>query len=145
MTDKVVVQKVVLAAVIFNKEGKVLALQRNTHEEVFPNMWELPSGKRERLEDSLKSLKREVQEEAGVDIDIISAFSIFDYQIEKPTEIRDTTQINFLAKAKSEEIKISEEHQSFAWLIESDIENYNFSEQTKKVINDAFSFYDKLN
>ncbi|KKQ77251.1 hypothetical protein A2715_00090 [Candidatus Woesebacteria bacterium RIFCSPHIGHO2_01_FULL_39_32] len=144
MADKSIVQKVVLAAIVFNKEEKVLVLQRNTDEEVFPNMWELPSGKREPLEDSLQSLKREVLEETNIDIDVILAFSTFDYQIEKPTEIRDTTQINFLTKAKGENIKISGEHQNFTWISEEDVKNYNFSEQTKKVIIDAFSFYEKL-
>ena len=70
MADKSIVQKVVLAAIVFNKEEKVLVLQRNTDEEVFPNMWELPSGKREPLEDSLQSLKREVLEETNIDIQV---------------------------------------------------------------------------
>lgn len=53
----------------------------------------------------------------GLDIKIIMPFFIFNYQIEKSDEIRDYTQINFLAKTRREnqKIKLSPEHQNFAW------------------------------
>lgn len=135
MPDKKIIQKVVLAGLII-KDGRVLILQRTADEESYANYWELPSGKKEPLESTLESLKREIFEEAGLEVEIIKPISVFDYQIEKPDEIRDTTQINFLVTPKESEsqVKLSTEHQNFAWVSEKDLDQYQMSDETKKVI-----------
>lgn len=145
MNHKSIIQKVVLAAVII-KNNRTLILQRSKDEDIFPNMWELPSGKKELMETSENSLLREVKEEAGLDIKIIMPFFVFDYQIEKPEEIRDSTQINFLATLvdKNKKIKLSSEHQNFAWIREDEIDQYELSETTKQVIQKALELIQKL-
>jgi hypothetical protein len=73
-------------------------------------------------------------------------FYVFEYQIEKPKEIRDTTQINFLVKLlKKQKVKLSTEHQNFAWISKNEIKNYQLSENTKIVILEAFKLIKKLN
>lgn len=67
MTQKQVIQKIVLGGVVI-KDGKILILQRHENEEIYPGMWELPSGRRELLEPSDDSLIREIKEEAGIDV-----------------------------------------------------------------------------
>jgi len=141
--NKKIVQKIVLGGVVI-KDGKILILQRHKDEDVYPNMWELPSGKREPLEPSETSLIREVREETGLDVKIIMPFSVFDYQIEKPDEIRDSTQINFLVAPLSDNIILSEEHQSFAWITKEEIDKYELTEATKGVIKKAFEIIDKI-
>jgi len=146
MENKKVIQRVVVGGVIFNKEGKVLILQRSKDEDVFPEIWELPSGKREFFEDSQSSLIREIKEETGLSkIKIIIPFYVFEYKVEKQEEIRDTTQINFLVKLlEDEEIKLSEEHQNFAWISKDEIEKYKLSEATKNVILKAFELLKRI-
>ena len=108
-------------------------------------MWELPSGKREPLEPSEDSLMREVREETGLDIKMVMPFSVFDYQIEKPDEIRDSTQINFLVTSVNDKnVVLSEEHQAFVWITKEEIDKYDFTEATKKVIQKAFEIINKL-
>lgn len=141
--QKKIVQKIVLGGVVI-KDGKILILQRHKDEDVYPNMWELPSGKREPLEPSETQLIREVREETGLDVKIIMPFSVFDYQIEKPDEIRDSTQINFLVAPFSDNIILSEEHQSFAWITKEEIDKYELTEATKGVIKKAFEIIDKI-
>jgi len=137
--NKKITQKIVLGGVVVNKDNKILILQRSKDEEIFPNMWELPSGKKELLENSESCLLREIREETGLDVKIIMPFSVFDYQIEKLEEIRDTTQINFLVKAINDnKVKLSSEHQNFAWVSKDEIDQYQLSEETKKVILKAF-------
>jgi 8-oxo-dGTP diphosphatase len=144
MSHKSIIQKVVLAAVIM-KDDKILILQRSKDEDIFPNMWELPSGKKEPLETSETSLLREVKEETGLDIKIIMPFFVFDYQIEKPEEIRDSTQINFLATPiGNKQIKLSSEHQNFAWIQKDEVNQYELSKATKQVIQKAFELIHKL-
>ena len=93
--NKKIIQKIVLGGVIVNQDNKILILQRNKSKKKFPNMLELPSGKRELLENSKCRLLRKIKEETDLDIKIIIPFFFFDDQIEKPEEIRDTTQIIF--------------------------------------------------
>lgn len=139
MSDKKVVQKIVLGGVILNNAGKFLILQRHENEDIYPNMWELPSGKKEPLELSKDALLREIKEEAGVKVEVLVPFSVFDYQIEKPEEIRDSTQINYLTKLKeNQSVKISNEHQKFDWVSADKLENYNLTDATKNVLREAF-------
>ncbi len=142
---KPIIQKVVLAAVII-KNNKVLILQRNKDEDIFPNMWELPSGKKKPLETSENGLLREVKEETGLDVKIIMPFFVFDYLIEKPEETRDSTQINFLVESTGDyKVKLSPEHQNFAWISKDEIDKYELSATTKEVIKKAFELIHKLN
>jgi len=146
MENKKVIQRVVVGGVIFNKEYKVLVLQRSKDEDVFPEIWELPSGKREFFEDSQSSLIREIKEETGLSKNkIIMPFYVFEYKVEKQDEIRDTTQINFLVKLlEDEEVKLSKEHQNFAWISKDEVEKYKLSEETKSVILKAFELLKKI-
>lgn len=57
----------VVAAIIEHK-GKLLATQRGYGE--FEGMWEFPGGKIEPGETAESALKREIQEELGIDITI---------------------------------------------------------------------------
>ncbi len=144
MKNKKIVQKIVLGGVIV-KSGKILIIQRHKDESVFPNMWELPSGKRKPLESSEHSLLREIKEETGLSIEIIMPFSIFDYTIKDADKIKDSTQINFLVKPKGKKIVIlSHEHQAFAWVDEKEINKYKTSEATKKTIKEAFKLLPKI-
>lgn len=52
MTDKTtkpIIQKVVAGGIIISN-SKVLIVQRAADEEVYPNLWEVPSGKKEPME-----------------------------------------------------------------------------------------------
>ncbi|MDO8471386.1 MAG: NUDIX domain-containing protein [bacterium] len=142
--SKKVVPKIILGGVVV-KDGKVLILQRHKDEEIYPNMWELPSGKRENLESSEASLVREVREESGLDVEVLAPISTFDYQVEKSDEIQDSTQINFLVRpVNSKEVLLSSEHQAFAWIAPEEINNYGITDATKGVIKKAFEMLSKL-
>lgn len=142
---KKIIQKIVLGAVIV-KDRKVLILQRHENEETYPGMWELPSGKKENFESSEASLVREVREESGLDIEVIMPVSVFDYQIDKPDEICDSTQINFLITViNNKDVVLSDEHQAYTWITDEQIDEYNITNDTKDVIRKAFEIISKLN
>jgi 8-oxo-dGTP diphosphatase len=146
MTNKKVIQRVVVGGVLINDKFEALILQRQANETTYPNLWELPSGKRDFLEGTEIALVREFKEEAGVSVEIIAPVSVFDYTIEKPDEIRDSTQINFLVKQidPKQEINISEEHQNYAWVTSELLNNFNLTESTKLVLNKAFEIIKKI-
>lgn len=131
---KNIIQKIVVAAVVLYK-NKVLLLQRSAKEKIYPGLWELPSGKRENLESSIEAVKREVREETGLNIEIIRPLNIFEYLMEKDDLIKDTTQINFLAKIKGKyKVKISKEHDNFAWVDKKELSKYKISKEIKNTI-----------
>jgi len=146
--DKTIIQKVVLGAVIFYKD-KVLIIQRSANEDVLPNLWELPSGKKENLEDAQDSLKREIMEETGIEIEPIMPFDIFNYQVKKEDLIKDSTQINYLVRpvnsTNKPQVKISSEHQNYAWIRLDQLDKFNLTGSVKQVIKKAFSVNKLLN
>jgi 8-oxo-dGTP diphosphatase len=134
-----IIQKIVVGAAVFNKENKLLIVQRTADEEAFPNIWELPGGSREPLEACEITVVRELKEEAGIDIKPIEVFSTFNYTVQKPDLIRDTTQIAFTAEPVSDaEVKISDEHQAYAWISEDQIDQYGITDESKRTIRAAF-------
>ena len=144
MTDKKIVQKIILGGVIV-KDNKVLVIQRSADEEAYPNLWEIPSGKKEPFEKSEDAVVREVKEETGLDVEVVMPISVFEFKVEKPDEIRDATQINFLVKLKGDqEVKISNEHQDFAWITKEEVKNYfSMSDEVRSVILRAFEILRK--
>jgi len=138
--NKKIVTYIIVGAVIIDKE-KVLLLKRHTDEKVYPNFWELPSGKKNPLELTKYALKREVKEETNLEVIQAEPFYVFDYQIEKPLEIRDSVQINFLTSVVDPgTVKISREHQEFMWLAKEDLRNYEITKLTRVTIEKAFDF-----
>ena len=139
MNSKPIISKIVVGGIVFNK-GKVLIIQRSSSEETYPDMWELPSGKKEPLEKVLDAILREVKEETGLNVRIRSICNVINFVIEKESEIRDTTQINFILDIEGQDvITLSPEHQKHAWIILSEIDNYNLSKEIKETITTAFN------
>ncbi len=138
---KKVVQKIVVAGII-EYRGKILIIQRSADEDVFPNLWEIPSGKREHFETSKKALIREVKEEVGIDVKPLVPVDVFEFRVEKDDEIRDATQISFLCKRLGRpKVRLSPEHQNFAWVTKRDLDSYNLSKETREVIKKAFTLF----
>jgi 8-oxo-dGTP diphosphatase len=135
MNQKRRVFSVVVAAVII-KEKKVLLLKRREDEDVYPGMWELSSGKREFGETSIEALLREVKEETGLSVVVDRPISVFEYIVELPTEIRDTTQINFLAHLLDPEEKvILKGHETARWFDKEELYSLdNITEEVKKCV-----------
>lgn len=137
---KKIVEKIAVAGIII-QDGKVLILQRGDNDVYLPGLWEIPSGKREPSEKTIDGCKREVKEETGLKVKVGNQIGIFEYRVEKPEEIREVTQINFLVKPIGEvKVKLSSEHQKFAWITEAEIDNYNITKETKEIIRKAFKF-----
>jgi 8-oxo-dGTP diphosphatase len=128
---KPITQKVVAGGIIIDN-SKVLIIQRAANEETYPNLWEVPSGKKEPMEKIEDTVLREVFEETGLIVTVIKVANVFNFRVEKTDETRDVTQINFLVKlVKKPEVKLSTEHQNYSWITKDELEKYNLSEETK--------------
>lgn len=133
-----IVQKVAVGGIII-QDNKVLIVQRSSEETTLPNLWELPSGKKEALESAIDAVIREVNEEVALKTEIVGIVNTINYQIDKGTEIRDVTQINFSLKLlDGPAVMLSNEHQNFAWVTKRQLKDYNLSDETKESIEKAF-------
>lgn len=140
MKNKNVVQKIVVGGILVER-GKVLVLQRHASEKIYPGMWELPSGKREKFESTEKAVVREFKEETGLNIKVVKPISLFEYKIEKNNEIRDSVQINFLVKLKigKQKVVLSREHQDYAWIDRKSLRKYKLSKLTEQTIKRSYA------
>ena len=98
-----------VVAAIIHKDGAYFATQRGYGE--FEGMWEFPGGKIEPGESRESALKREIQEELGIDITIDKFLCTTDYDYPS----FHLTMHCYLCSVESVEIELRE-HKSARWL-----------------------------
>lgn len=136
---KNIVQKVTCSGAVIN-DGKILILQRASDDDFYPNLWELPSGKKEPLEKVEDAAMREVKEETGLNVKVKNIIFTFNFIVDKPDETRDVTQLVFATELTGEaDVRLSDEHQDFRWITEGELNDFNISPETKEAIQRAFS------
>ena len=127
-------------AIIFNKEGKFLTLQRTNTAPSNPNKWDLPGGDLDFGEDAIKGITREIKEETGLEIENIKPFDV-ESHINNKNEFWVT--IAYTAKIKSDKIhpdrnfcrvKLSFEHNDFKWVTKEEFLKLESSEKLKRFV-----------
>ena len=119
--DKDVVKEINVAGAVILKvndehTNSVLLIKRSHHDH-FPDIWEFPRGKQNQGEkDIRKTLKREIKEETGLDVEIIKYINKYEYIADQGK--RKSTQFNFLCRMidSKQKIKLSKEHQDYRWV-----------------------------
>ena len=100
--------------VLRNRVGKILILNKD-------GKWLLPGGRVQKNEKWDVALAREIKEETGID----------NFQIDKILDVATTDDnsqfiITFAGLTDKEEVKLSSEHQKFAWIDFKEINSYEF-------------------
>lgn len=108
---------------IIVKDGKILLLQRNKKLRAEDN-WDLPGGLIENNQTSEETLRREILEELGLEIDIIRPLGTWNFLRTKDNKI--VSVQNYLCKISDLdfEIKLSEEHSAYKWISPKEISNF---------------------
>ena len=117
----------VVAAIIY-KDGGYFATQRGYGE--FESMWEFPGGKIEPGESSEDALKREIQEELGVDIVIEDLICTTEYDYPS----FHLTMHCYLCRVEAGEIELRE-HKSARWLRPEELGSVEWLPADKDVIS----------
>lgn len=99
-------------AIIKNEEGKCLVLYKSETEEINPNEIDIPGGRMKFGEKAEESLKREVEEEIGIKIEVTKPSRVWGF-VKGDLHL---VGITFLAKYISGEFKLSGEHTKYKWL-----------------------------
>lgn len=125
------VQKVSVGAVVVYNNA-ILMLKRRA-DDFKPNIYELPGGGLEGDETLLAALDRELQEETGCIVqEVVGYVGALDF---KSATGLATRRFNFLVKPVVPFAITLSEHSEYIWLEPDDVEQYDISEQTKKIIS----------
>jgi len=98
--------------------SKFLIIQRSDKSRGEFHYWEFPGGRMEFGEKPEDTLKREVKEETGLEVEMIYPFSVWTFFRESHNQ---TVGINFVCVATSQDVKLSNEHIDFKWIEKADI------------------------
>lgn len=120
-------KSVEVAAAVIYKEGKYFATQRGYGE--FEGMWEFPGGKIEPGETPQEALKREIQEELGIDIEINVHLCTTEYDY---TSFH-LTMYCYLCNIISGQMELRE-HKSALWLAPDSLDQVTWLPADKEVI-----------
>ncbi len=118
----------VVAGVIRNGEGKILICLRPAHLDQ-GNLWELPGGKRKNGESRFRALRREVNEELG--IEVISALPLLRFVYRYPTK---TIDFDVWEVSKWRGSARGCEGQQIAWVNSSELSHYAFPAANRTVV-----------
>lgn len=118
--------------IIFNREGKILTIQRTETAPSNPNKWDFPGGDLDFGEDAIKGIIREVKEESGIEIKKLKPFDIESHV----DELGDFwVTIAYTAEAVSEKVNLSYEHNEFKWLAPKEFLKLESSDKLKRFVN----------
>ncbi|KAL6711026.1 hypothetical protein ACN47E_006901 [Coniothyrium glycines] len=112
--------------VVFNKDGKLLLVQRAADEKAFPNFWEIPGGKVDDTDRSLlEAAARELKEEAGLDsVRVVGKVSEFSFEDNRPGR-RPVKWLKLVFEIEVEDanhvVLDPTEHQQYVWATHGEI------------------------
>jgi len=120
-------KKIEVVAAIIYKDGAYFTTQRGYGE--FEDLWEFPGGKIEPGESRELALKREIQEELGIDITIDKFLCTTEYDYPSFHLIMHC----YLCNVKSGEIELRE-HKSARWLTTELLDSVEWLPADKEVV-----------
>ncbi|MEA3356902.1 MAG: DUF1653 domain-containing protein [Patescibacteria group bacterium] len=129
-----------VAGICFDGD-KCLVLKRATNKTLYPGLWECGGGKVEPGENFEEALIREIEEEAGIEIERLELLGTYTIPVPK-LEQKKIPGIRFLCKIKSYldqiEPKISKEHSEWKFVTEDELDKFEFIPGVKEEIKKAF-------
>ncbi len=121
--------KIAVSAFIVN-QNKILLLKRSDDESFLPGKWEVPGGGVDVGETIEQGVRREVKEEAGIDVAVKDLFGYFEFVDGKG---RHTANLNFLCVMGADhgdDVDVTlGEMQEARWVESEDFDEVDFTSQ----------------
>ena len=123
-------------ALILNKKGELLLIQRSKDDTWQPNKWELPGGKLDAGQDISNALEREALEETGLVVVPIDKIVYMHSEILTKGKYKGLSYIVLVGLTKhiGNRVTLSDEHQDFAWVSAEQALKYNLTQATRAAI-----------
>lgn len=119
----------VYGAAIFNEAGLLLIVRRASHEDQYPDYWELPGGKAESGETPEQAVIREILEETGLSVRAIEGeYFRFSY--------RDVLECHYRVSVTRHDVELNpDEHSEFKWIKDvHDLDGILMTQELKRSI-----------
>ncbi|MBI5326079.1 MAG: NUDIX domain-containing protein [Ignavibacteriae bacterium] len=99
-----------------DKEPKYLSLQRTKNSKLYPNVWQVITGKMKKGETALSAALREVEEEIGIKPKKLWAIPYVTTYYDVKRELINISPVFGALIGRNQKVKLSKEHQAFKWL-----------------------------
>lgn len=109
-------------AAIADIDGRYLLIRRSAHNHNFVGCWEWPGGKLDPGEDFAAGLHREVAEETGLTVELTGLAATTTFEM----PMVNVFLLCMEARLVSGVVKLSEEHDDFAWVSLADMPRYEY-------------------
>lgn len=99
--------------IIRRKDGCILVVKRSAIDDHLPGVWETVGGGMDEESSPQEALKREIQEETGLDASIAEPFNVFTFR-KQTGEFK--VGITFLCDVEDDTVVLSDEHSEYRWI-----------------------------
>lgn len=125
-------KEVILSIKVLIKDnaGNYLILRRSQRSKGNPGKWDLPGGKINDGEGYVEAVDREVKEETGLNVVLKTAMGT----AHRETATKRIVYLILEGEIDSGKIKLSEEHDAFAWAGPNELVSYDFPVIFNKVL-----------
>lgn len=117
---------------IQDTSGNYLLVRRSITNKSNAGKWEFPGGKIEPGEEFYKALLREVKEETGLTVNVKHVVGVTESETSK---LRIATLI-FEGNKESDQISISEEHDTYSWVKPQELSTYDLVSHLKNFVKE---------
>jgi 8-oxo-dGTP diphosphatase len=117
-------------AVILDPRRRCLLLRRSAANHGFVGYWEWPGGKLDPGEEFADGLRREVREEAGLEIELTALAGATQFEMPAGSVIL----LCLEARPLTTVVRLSREHDDFAWLPLEEVAQRNLLEPMKPIL-----------
>lgn len=111
-------------ALLSDDDGKILIIKRSTNSKTNPGKWELPGGKVDPAESFDQALLREVYEETNLKIELDHVVGVSEQNL----HVIRAVQIIMSGNIIDGELKLSDEHEGYAWVFFEDLIEYELAD-----------------
>lgn len=112
----------------------------------FSGHWDFPKGNKERGENSIQTIRREIKEETGIsDLTFIDGFvKEISYKYLRQNQLISKKVVYFLARTNTKDVVLSSEHTDFEWdHYESALKRLTYK-KSKEILTEGYIFLKQL-
>ncbi len=121
-------------AVIVSEKGLILVIKRAGDETHLENLWDVPGGRFNYGEKPQEGLKREVREEAGLEVKIVEPVKSWTFMRDSGEQVFGTT---FLCEPEGLEVELGEEHTDFQWVEKEELDDLAMHDELREGLKKA--------
>lgn len=123
-------------AFVLNRLRKFLIIKRSPAEKSNVGEWEIPGGKLDEGQDVAYALEREVFEETGLLVRPINRVAYYESYVVSTGPYKGLPYLVLIGICKLEKgrVKLSQEHDSFAWVSVKEADSYNLRDEVRRAI-----------